>query len=147
MKQLSILFLSALTLGLTVTSCDDEDDKPSIEGKWELSQIGGGIEGGEEEVINPNEGSTCSAPTIEFLKNNQLITTSSNPTEGACETFSANGRWTREGNAVTIYPSAEDDENQQKYEIKELTKDKLKLYISITEEGVTTYQFLLLTRK
>jgi len=148
MKKLSILFLSVLTLGLSVVSCDDNDDKPSIEGKWELSQIGGGIEGGEEEVINPNEGSLCSGPTIEFLKDNQLITTSSNQTtEGTCETFSENGRWTQEGNSVIIYPSAENDENQQKFEIKELTKDKLKLYISITSEGVTTYQFLLLTRK
>ena len=34
MKQLSILFLSVLTLRLSVVSCDDNDDKPSIEGKW-----------------------------------------------------------------------------------------------------------------
>lgn len=147
MKKLSILFLSVITLGLSVVSCNDDDDSPSIEGKWEISQIGGGVVGGEEEVFNPNEGSTCSAPTIEFLKDNKLITASSQSNEGVCESYSQNGSWSKDGNNVILNFTNEDVENQQKYEIKELTKDKLRLYLSMASEGQTLYQFIDLIRK
>src|SRR3954468_10873441 len=113
MKKLSILFLSVITLGLSVVSCNDDDDSPSIEGKWEISQIGGGVVGGEEEVFNPNEGSTCSAPTIEFLKDNKLITISSQSNEGVCESYSQNGSWSKDGNNVILNFTNEDVENQQ----------------------------------
>lgn len=147
MKKLSILFLSVITLGLSVVSCNDDDDSPSIEGKWEISQIGGGVVGGEEEVFNPNEGSTCAAPTIEFLKDNKLITTSSQSNEGVCESYSQNGSWSKDGNNVILNFTNEDVDSQQKYEIKELTKDKLRLYLSMASEGQTVYQFIDLIRK
>ncbi|KUJ60320.1 hypothetical protein AR687_18640 [Flavobacteriaceae bacterium CRH] len=147
MKKLSILFLSVLTLGLGAVSCSSDDDNPSIEGKWEITQVGIGIVGGEEQIINPNEGSVCSGPTIEFLKDDKLITTTFNESdEGICEPQSQNGGWNQDGNNITIKFSTDSDENQ-KFEIQELTENKLKLYATVTVDGLTSYQYIIFNRK
>ncbi len=149
MKKLSVLFLSVLALGLSTTSCNSDDDNLSIEGKWELSQIGGGTVGGEEQVIDYPTENSCAKPIIEFLKDGALITTYSQPNEGKCESFSQNGAWSQDGNNLMIKESIEEDDSdyEQKYEIRDQTKDKFKLYLSVTSEGVTNYQFIIFVRK
>lgn len=48
MKKITILFLSVLTLGLSVSSCSkDDDENTSIVGKWELIKQGTIISGQE----------------------------------------------------------------------------------------------------
>lgn len=136
MKKLSILFLSVLTLGLSVTSCSNDDDNDaSIEGKWQLSEVGVVYNG--QEALDPytNEGG-CANEITEFTTEGKFVDTYSESSDGKCTTYTEDGTWTKDGSTLTkkFGTDASDDE---KYEVAELTGSKLKLKMTYSEGGVS----------
>jgi len=112
MKKITILFLSVLTLGLSVASCssdDDNDGSASIEGKWELSKQGY-IVGGQEALEDVKNGS-CSNDTYEFTNDGKFKYTEYSNNEGKCEAEASNGTWTKNGNTLKIKFTGDDEES------------------------------------
>ncbi|KUJ60321.1 hypothetical protein AR687_18645 [Flavobacteriaceae bacterium CRH] len=147
MKKLSILFVSVLTLGLGAVSCSSDDDDASIEGKWELTQAGLGAQGQES---LENYSGDCSAPTYEFLAGGKLVDTENeyNDDSEKCEAFVSDAKWSKDGNNVTLTYTEGDDTEEIKYEVTELTNDKLKIRTVLSTEGSTTlYAIAVYARK
>ena len=74
MKKIVILFLSIMTIGLSVTSCSKDDNTPktpSLKGTWEYSKSGVSI-GGEEFLDNWEHAVGCSKDHMEFLNDGKL---------------------------------------------------------------------------
>lgn len=119
MKKLSILFVSILTLGLSVVSCnsDDDDNGGSIEGKWELSKAGAIINGQEFLETIDNEGG-CPNNTIEFLQGGTFTETESEFFNEKCESETYSGTWTISGNKLTMRYGGESDGDSSDYEVK-----------------------------
>ena len=142
MKKITILFLSVLTLGLSVASCSSDDDNDgasaSIEGKWELSQVGY-IVGGKETLEDVKNGS-CSNDTYEFTSDGKVKETTYYSNEGKCEAETDNGTWTKNGNTLTIKFTG--DTQGDSYEI-EVSGNKIKLKETYTEGGQSyTYVYV-----
>ena len=135
MKKLSILFVSVLTLGLAVTSCSHDDDNASIEGKWQITEVGEILNG--KEVLQPytNEGG-CANDILEFTADGKFVDTYSEYYNNKCNDYSENGTWTRDGNTLTKKYGTGADDNE-KYEISELSGSKLKLQTTYSEGGIT----------
>lgn len=121
MKKLNILFLSALTLGLSITSCnkDDENDSiPTIEAKWEISK-----EGETLTTLTPVEkNGSCPLKIIEFVQGG--IYKNIEAYGDACTIYTDEGKWTKKDNTITI---TDNDDQTILYEIAELTESTLKL--------------------
>ncbi|MEL1253354.1 lipocalin family protein [Flavobacterium sp. DGU38] len=141
MKKITILFLSVLTLGLSVSSCSNDDDNggsASIEGKWELSEEGA-IVGGKEVLVDAENGS-CSNDTYEFTNDGKFKLTEYYSNDGKCEPEAYNGTWTKNGNTLTIKFTGE---TQGETYQTELSGNKIKLKETFTEEGQTyTYVYV-----
>ena len=135
MKKITILFLSVLTLGLSVASCSSDDDNDggsaSIEGKWELSQVGASV-GGQENFEDVKNGS-CSNDTYEFKNDGKFIYTEYYSNEGKCEPETYNGTWTKNGNTLKIKFTGEDEESYE----TEISGNKVKLKQTQTVGGQT----------
>jgi hypothetical protein len=133
MKKITILFLSVLTLGLSVASCSSDDDNDggsaSIEGKWELSQQGA-IVNGKEILANATNGS-CSNDTYEFTNDGKFKYTEYYNNEGKCEAESYSGTWTKNGNTLKIKFTGDDEESYE----TEISGNKAKLKQTYTEDG------------
>lgn len=101
MKKFSILLVSVLTLGLTLTSCSGDDDSVgSIEGKWNFSKIKYTINGvaSPEEDYEDNEPG-CNKDYVEFLESGTY--TEGDYSGSECELYSESGTWTQSGNQVS----------------------------------------------
>jgi len=135
MKKITILFLSVLTLGLSVASCSSDDDNDggsaSIEGKWELSQLGASV-GGQETFEDVKNGS-CSNETYEFTNDGKFIYTEYYSNGGKCEPETSNGTWTKNGNTLKIKFTGEDEESYE----TEISGNKVKLKQTQTVGGQT----------
>lgn len=135
MKKLSILFLSVVTLGLSVSSCSsDDNDSASIEGKWQLTEEGAILNG--QEILQPvtNEGG-CNSETYEYLENGTVINTYSEFYNSKCTEFTDNGTWSKDGNNLT--EKYEGDSTGDTYEIAKLSGSQLKLKETYSEGGIT----------
>lgn len=135
MKKLSILFLSVISLGLSVSSCsNDDNDSGSIEGKWQLTEEGVVLNG--QEVLQPatNEGG-CNSETYEYLENGTVINTYSEFVNSKCTEYNDNGTWSVDGNNLT--EKYDGDSTGDKYEIATVTGSQLKLKETYSEAGVT----------
>ena len=134
MKKLSILFVSVLTLGLALTSCNSDDDKDngSIEGKWQISEAGVVLNG--QEVLQPyvNDGG-CPNEITEFKADGKFVDTYSESTDGKCTSYTEDGTWTKDGNKLNKKFGSETETS----EITELTGSKLKLKQTYSEGGMT----------
>lgn len=136
MKKLTILFVSALVMGLSFVSCnkDDDDDAPAIEGKWQISQ-----EGESLTALAPaeNEGN-CGLTTVDITAGGAFKINGFDYEESVCTPFVESGTWTRKDNSLTV----KTDETIV-FEILELTESTLKVK-SVDEEGTWIQVF---TRK
>lgn len=125
--------MSVLTLGLSVASCSSDDDNDggsaSIEGKWELSQIGGVVNG--KEILVDAENGACSNDTYEFTNDGKFKETVYYSNEGTCEAETENGTWTKTENTLTIKYGESVAETYQ----TEISGNKIKLKQTYTEEG------------
>ena len=133
MKKITILFLSVLTLGLSVASCSSDDDNgggsASIEGKWELSQEG--VIVGGKEVLEDAENGACSNDTYEFTNDGKVKLTQYESNEGTCEAYTDNGTWKKNGNTLTIKYTGDDEESYE----TEISGNKAKLKYTVSYEG------------
>lgn len=139
MKKLSILFVSVLTLGLTLTSCNnDDDDKGTIEGKWELSEVGAVL--GGQEIVQPyeNEGG-CAKDVVEFKADGKFVDTYSEFYNEKCNAGTDEGTWTKDGNTLTKKYGSDTETS----EVTELTGSRLKLKQTYSEGGMTVSAILI----
>lgn len=137
MKRISILFVSVMTLGLTLTSCtgNDDDSVGSIEGKWNFSKIEYTIDGvaSPEEDYDDNE-SGCNKDYLEFLEGGTY-------TEGdyygsECEFYSESGTWSQSGSQV----STSIDGESISFKVLSVSETTLKVKFTedYEEEGTVT---------
>lgn len=111
MKKLSILFLSVLTLSLTLTSCSSDDNEASIVGKWEAYQEGTIVDGVEHLAPINNEGA-CDKEIVEYQQNGKYIDYYSEYNDSKCHNYTETGTWSKDDNKLTIKytENADDDE-------------------------------------
>lgn len=133
MKKLSILFLSVLTLGLAATSCSSDDDNGgSIEGKWQLSEVGVVYNG--QEALEPATNEGCDNDIIEFKTDGKFVDSYSEFTNDKCTAYTQEGTWAKDGSKLTKKYASEDEEE---YEVAELTGSKLKIKFNYSQGGIT----------
>ncbi|ESU22593.1 hypothetical protein FEDK69T_18460 [Flavobacterium enshiense DK69] len=110
MKKINILFVSALTLGLSFASCNNDDNggssssTPSLEGKWIIAKQGMVMDGQESLTNHQNECST--KKDFMELKSGGIIKDVYYPED--CTADITNGSWSKNGNNVTISFEGED---------------------------------------
>ncbi|WDF60349.1 lipocalin family protein [Flavobacterium sp. KACC 22758] len=133
MKKLSILFVSVLTLGLAVTSCSSDDDKEgTLEGKWELTEVGAVLAG--QEILQPATNEGCANDVVEFKADGNFVDSYSEFTDDKCKAYTQEGKWVKDGSSLS---KTYGTNNTEKYEVAELTGNKLKLKETYTESGIT----------
>jgi len=136
MKKLSILFISMLTLGLSLTSCsNDDDDKGSIEGKWTPVKFGTIVEGKEYLVAIPNDGK-CSEGTIEYGADGKFTDITYEFYDNKCEASTDKGTYTFVDNILSATYDGETE--AEKVEVIELTKSSLKVKYIENETTIIT---------
>lgn len=138
MKKVSILFASALVLGLSLTSCSkDEDNGPaSLEGKWNASKEGSVIGGTEYLVDYMGNESGCSKDYVNLTSAGVFTDVDYDSTDSPCEAFTSTGTYTRSGNNITVTADGYEDT----VEIMNLTSSELKIkdadgYITVYTRG------------
>lgn len=133
MKKFSILLVSALTLGLTFTSCSNDDDTMgSVEGKWNFNKVSyttSGITTPEQDFDDNEPG--CNKDYIEFLTGG--VAKAGDYYDANCTLEESTGVWTRSGNTITVV----DNGNVETLEIVTVSATALKLKSTYTE-GTTT---------
>lgn len=127
MKKLLILFLSVATSGLLLTSCSDDDESASINGKWEFYQTGFSF-GGQEELEFYEHSEGCNKDYLEFLGGGVLNDVSYFNNGESCEEFSDQGSWSKNGNTLTVTYDGET------YVATIVTLDSTTLKISISDD-------------
>ena len=133
MKKLSILFLSVLTLGLATTSCSSDDDNGgSIEGKWQLTEVGVVFNG--QEALEPATNEGCDNDIVEFKTDGKFVDSYSEFSNDKCTAYTQEGTWTKDGSKLTKKYASEDEEE---YEVAELTGSKLKIKFTYSQGGIT----------
>lgn len=124
MKKITILFLSVLTLGLSVASCSsDDDENTSIVGKWELIKEGTVISG--QEVIGDVENGTCGGDITEYLADGSFNEQTFFSEDSKCESETDKGTYTVK--EKTLNMKYEGDTSGDNSEILELNGSTLKL--------------------
>lgn len=145
MKKLTVLFLSVMTLGLSVSSCSSDDDKGigSVEGKWEISQAGM-VLNGKEMLENVESENGCPKEAFEFSAGGALTSTYSEYYNSKCNNETETGTWSQSGNTLTIKYTGSDEE---KYEIAEANGSRLKLKQTYSEAGISVTAVLVFVKK
>jgi len=134
MKKLSILFLSALSLGMTVVSCSSDDNgaEASIEGKWNLSKMSMTSSAGTTpEMDNPENASGCNKNYLEIKAGGVASYGSYEGT--VCTLSTETGTWSKDGNKITIKFGTETDV----YEVVSVTNSGLTLRNTYAEAGIS----------
>src|SRR5688572_27208136 len=136
MKKVSILFVSALALGMTFTSCNKDDDNaaatPSLEGKWNFNKMSvthDGVTSPEMDYEDNMPG--CSKDFIELKAGG--IYNEGDYVDDACTLEQYTGTWAKNNNTVSVNTDGETDE----FEIVSVTNTDLKVKSTFTEEGMT----------
>ncbi|MCD9573373.1 lipocalin family protein [Flavobacterium soyae] len=135
MKKLSIFFVSVLALGLSVSCSSNDDDKASLEGKWEVYQNGTIVDGKEKLTPVVSEGG-CNKDVFEIQAGGTFIDHYSQYSNSKCNDYSENGTWTRKDNTITIKYDGESSVNDA--EILVLNETTLKLKYTYTNQSETT---------
>ncbi|PWA09299.1 lipocalin-like domain-containing protein [Flavobacterium laiguense] len=138
MKKAIILFISALVLGMTFSSCSNDDDSPapapaSVEGKWNFSKMSETVNG----VTSPEEDyghePGCIKDYIELKAGgvfNEVYYFGSD-----CASDLVTGTWSKSGNIITIrYEGG----RVVSVEVVSVSSSVLKVKFSNTEGGITT---------
>ncbi|MCD0468428.1 lipocalin family protein [Flavobacterium sp. JAS] len=125
MKKLSILFLSVLTFGFTVTSCNSDDDNSgSIEGKWTPVKMGSVLNGQEILVNIPNDGK-CDNDIIEYTTDGKFTDLSYEFFDNKCTSSTDKGTWSLKDKVLSTTYDGDTEVNT--VEVLELTKSTLKV--------------------
>ena len=131
MKQIKIALFSMLALGLTLTSCGDDDSKsnntPSLVGKWTYSKEGEIVDG--KETLRDYEHTTgCSKDYVEIT----ATTLTDVDYEGSvCTEHKDAAPYVKNGNSIVVMFDGE----PQTAEIVTLTATTLKIKATSTFEG------------
>jgi hypothetical protein len=138
MKKITILFVSVMSLGLALTSCNKDDDSSSsssasLEGKWIYSKEGVVVSGNEMLVDYSGNESGCTKDYTLINANGTLTDVDYDSFDTPCEVFTDNGTWTRSGNTVTVTFGGVASVT----EILTLTSSELK--IKDAEGGITVF--------
>lgn len=146
MKKLSILFLSVLTFGLSVTSCSSDDDNSgSIEGKWTPVKIGSVLNGQEILVNIPNDGK-CDRNITEFTSDGKFNDIEYEFYNDKCNASTDKGTWSLKDNILTTIYDGDTEVN--KVQVLELTKSTLKVkYLESTDPSNSIVMITLYERR
>ena len=124
MKKIVLLFVSVLSAGLLLTSCNKDDDSgssASLEGKWYFSKNGAMVDGNEFLVDYVNECPT-KKDYLEIASNGTFANVSYFDDCTTTDIFS--GTWVRTGDVITTTVAGETPESGT---ILSLTSSTLKL--------------------
>jgi hypothetical protein len=131
----SILFASALVLGLTFTSCSKDEDGAvgSVEGKWSYSKYSmtsGGITTPEQDYMDNEAG--CSKDYIELLASG--VSNEGDYFGSDCALDITTGTWAQSGNTVTLSIPGDDS---LELTVVSVSSTKLKVKETYTDVGTT----------
>nr|WP_314895494.1 lipocalin family protein [uncultured Flavobacterium sp.] len=137
MRKISILFVSALVLGMTFTSCSNDDNSPapapaSVEGKWNFSKISETVNGVTSPEVDYDHEPGCNKDYIELKAGgvfNEVYYFGSD-----CASDLNTGTWSKSGNIITITLGGV----VASVEVVSVSSSVLKVKFSETYEGITT---------
>lgn len=106
MKKITILFASALVLGLSFASCNKDDDSSSsssvsVEGKWKYSKEGAIVSGQEVLTDYVNDAPECGNDYIEVLAGGTAKDVYFY-NDGGCLSDISTGTWSKTDNTMTV---------------------------------------------
>lgn len=105
MKNRSLLFAFALTIGLVATSCSDDDNDGetllSVIGKWNLTQVGIVIAGEEILVDAPQNEAGCAKDYLELKISDEAALGDYDSTDSPCTLTNTTGVYVRSHNNLT----------------------------------------------
>ena len=106
MKNRSLLFAFALSMGLFATSCSDDDNEGEtlapLVGKWNILQVGPTIAGEEFLIDAPQNQSGCDQEYLELKLNKDVDQGDYDSTNSPCELTITAGTYSRTNNNLTI---------------------------------------------
>jgi hypothetical protein len=105
MKTKSLLLALALSIGLFVTSCEDENGGETLAplvGKWEITKVGTTVGGQEMLVDAPQNESGCDKDYLNLKIDNTAIVGDYDSSVSACALTTHEGIYSRSHNNLTI---------------------------------------------
>lgn len=105
MKNRSLLFAFALTIGLFATSCSDDDNGGEtivpLAGKWNLMQVGTVVAGEEILVDAPQNEEGCAEDYMDLKVSDEVVLGDYDSTDAPCELTTTTGVYVRSDNNLT----------------------------------------------
>ena len=105
MKNRSLLFAFALTIGLFATSCSDDDNDGEtllpVIGKWNVAQVGTVISGQEVLIDAPQNEAGCDKDYLDLKIDNDVNEGEYDSTDSPCELLTKTGTFSRSHNNLT----------------------------------------------
>ena len=105
MKNRSLLFAFALTIGLFATSCSDDDNEGEtllpVIGKWNVAQVGTVISGQEVLIDAPQNEAGCDKDYLDLKIDNDVNEGEYDSTDSPCELLTKTGTFSRSHNNLT----------------------------------------------
>ena len=130
MKKIVLLFVSVISAGLLLTSCNKDDDSSSsasVEGKWYFSKVGAVVSGNELLSDYLNECAT-KKDYVEFSSNGSYASVFN--LEDCTGTDISVGTWSRTGDVITITETGQTPDSAT---ILSLTSTTLKVSYTDTD--------------
>nr|WP_314895495.1 lipocalin family protein [uncultured Flavobacterium sp.] len=143
MKKAIILFISVLVLGMTFSSCSNDDNSPaptpaSVEGKWIYNKMSYTYLGGtnpEEDYVGNELG--CIKDYIEL--NAGGVYNDGDYTGSDCVLVKNNGTWSKSGNIITVLSPG----LAAHFELVSVSSSELKVKRTDTQWGILSLTVIL----
>ncbi|MBA4153675.1 lipocalin family protein [Flavobacterium sp.] len=127
MKNRSLLFAFALSLGLFATSCSDDDNDGEtlapLAGKWNITKVGTTLAGQEYLIDAPQNQSGCDKDYLDLKIDNDVNQGNYDSSNNPCELITRTGTYSRSHNDLTTILEGE----TKVQDIVNLTLSELKL--------------------
>ena len=127
MKNRSLLFAFALSMGLFATSCSDDDNEGEtlipVVGKWNITKVGTTIAGQEYLIDAPQNQSGCDKDYLDLKIDNDVNQGNYDSSNNPCELITRTGTYSRSHNDLTTVLEGE----TKVQDIVNLTLSELKL--------------------
>ncbi|HBI00284.1 MAG TPA: lipocalin family protein [Flavobacterium sp.] len=105
MKNRSLLFAFAVTIGLFATSCSDDDNEGEtllpVVGKWNVSKVGSIISGQEVLFDYPHNEEGCDKDYLDLKIDNDVNQGEYDSTTTPCDLITETGTYSRSHNNLT----------------------------------------------